>query len=93
VVSVTDSYGRILGFLDRTFPCPLIRYFKPLFRLAVRLLIRPEKVSTLTERQDILTQHSSTSHRLFLPICLMYYYSLQIKMGFKNKNKQKNVTI
>jgi hypothetical protein len=25
---------------------------------------------------------------LFLPICLMYYYSLQIKMGFKTKNKK-----
>jgi hypothetical protein len=33
------------------------------------------------------SERSSTSHRLFLPICLMYCYSLQIKMGFKNKNK------
>jgi hypothetical protein len=33
------------------------------------------------------SEHSSTSHRLSLPICLMYYYSLQIKMGFKNKTK------
>jgi hypothetical protein len=23
----------------------------------------------------------------FFPICLMYYYSLQIKMGFKTKKK------
>jgi hypothetical protein len=31
------------------------------------------------------SEHSSTSHRLFLPICLMYCYSLQIKMGLKKK--------
>jgi hypothetical protein len=29
--------------------------------------------------------HSSTSHRLFLPICLMYYYSLQINNGIQNQ--------
>jgi hypothetical protein len=33
------------------------------------------------------SEHSPTSHRLFLPICLMYYYSLQIKIVFKNKKK------
>jgi hypothetical protein len=33
-------------------------------------------------------QHSSTSHRLCVPICLMYYYSLQIKMRFKTKKKK-----
>jgi hypothetical protein len=31
------------------------------------------------------SERSSTSLRLFLPICLMYYYSLQIEMGFKTK--------
>jgi hypothetical protein len=30
------------------------------------------------------SERSSTSLRLFLPICLMYYYSLQIKkLGLK----------
>jgi hypothetical protein len=29
------------------------------------------------------SEYCSTSHRLFLPICLMYYYSLQIKNGIK----------
>jgi hypothetical protein len=29
------------------------------------------------------SERSSTSLRLFLPICLMYYYSLQIKNGIK----------
>jgi hypothetical protein len=33
------------------------------------------------------SERSSTSLRLFLPICLMYYYSLQIKMGYKTKQK------
>jgi hypothetical protein len=31
------------------------------------------------------SEHSSTSHRLFVPICLIYCYSLQIKMGLKKK--------
>jgi hypothetical protein len=40
------------------------------------------------------SERSSTSLRLFLPICFMYYYSLQIKMGFKtkkNKNTRNNI--
>jgi hypothetical protein len=37
------------------------------------------------------SEHCSTSRRFFLPICLLYYYSLQIIMGFKNKKtKNKN---
>jgi hypothetical protein len=34
-------------------------------------------------------ERSSTSHRLFVLICLMYYYSLQIKNGIQ-KQKQKS---
>jgi hypothetical protein len=36
------------------------------------------------------SERSSTSLRLFLPICLMYCYSLQIKMGLKKKRKKQS---
>jgi hypothetical protein len=36
------------------------------------------------------SERSSTSHRLFLPICLMYYYSFQIKNGIKKKLEGKS---
>jgi hypothetical protein len=54
------------------------------------LMSEGQQVGSPVERwriDSLLIIGSSTSHRLFLPICLMYYYSLQIRNGIKkNKN-------
>jgi hypothetical protein len=48
-----------------------------------------ESVGGGSERHYNSGEDGNISLRLFLPICLMYYYSLQIKNGIQNKTKQK----